>query len=480
MADIKVNRVNRNFTIKVHLYFNKDSHNRSSDSTPRFYLKPVELLHVERVGFTRDGGANNNYLKHGNRFWKNKPDLVLSNEQCESIFNEIKQSYPYGYVEGDLASTNKYNFDVKKNEAFQSFYNKYWNDNSSKVVQNTIHNADNTLKYPHPYIEFTTNEIITYKYTVGNVPALPSGVTLDQYYVSGDAMYYTRPIEYTCHDEDATVTFDNALSRNHFVIDGMAKWPLTLSASGRYRFDIVSGGKPSRWPTGAGGSFNSHPFRFSTGKDGTNENYTEYTNGVSYVVSPETANFYVKVVTKTASTGPGEDAHYYMYSGSTSGYALSGSGGSAEDLNASGFGYDEGPVLTLRRDSTYRFYQTDASNSGHPLAISTHGSGQGYQTYSSGVTTATNWVEFTVPWHAPDRLYYTCKNHAYMGGPINIVDAPAAPKTGSIPGESIVLKNDLAVDTGIFYYCSGVSGIGNFVKIITGCGVPRYSGINYS
>ena len=79
-------------------------------------------------------------------------------------------------------------------------------------------------------------------------------------------MYYTRPIEYTCHDEDATVTFDNALSRNHFVIDGMAKWPLTLSASGRYRFDIVSGGKPSRWPTGAGGSFNSHPFRFSTEK----------------------------------------------------------------------------------------------------------------------------------------------------------------------------------------------------------------------
>ena len=153
----------------------------------------------------------------------------------------------------------------------------------------------------------------------------------------------------------------------------------------------------------------------------------------------------MKVITKTASTGPGDDAHPYMYSGHTSGFAVSGSGGSATGINVSGFGYDEGATLTLRRESTYYFRQYDSSNSGYGLQISTDPSGKGHQTYTSGVVSATGhpsgWLKFTVPHGAPDTLYYTSSTYDYVGGPISIVDAPAAPKTGSVPGESIILNN---------------------------------------
>ena len=465
MADIKVKRVNRNFTIKVHLYYNADSYNRDDDSTPRFYLKPVELLYVEKMGYTPQGSRTNGYLKYGNRFWKNKHEPKLTDAEVESIYAEVKNSYPYGYVDGDLASTNKYKFDVKKNEAFQSFYQKYWNANSSKVVQNNIHNSDGTVKYPHPYIEFTTNDPISYKYTSGTIPPLPSGVSISAKYGSAATEYYTRPTALTCHDATLQVTF-NATNRNHYLVDNVTRQPVTMSSSGRYRFDLVSGDGAvpyTLWPTGAGGTagqnggmYSGYPFRFSTGKDGVNAGFSDYVAGVSYVTSPEVGSFYTKVMLKTASTGAGDDAHIYMSTGHSSGYALSGNAGSSvTGINVSGFGYDEGPVLTLRRESTYRFYQSDASNSGYEMQISTDPSGQNSNVYTSGVQSSSSLLKFVVPVGAPSRLYYTDKNYAYAGGPIDIIDSPAAPKTGTIPGESIILDNNLSTESGLFYYCQG-------------------------
>ena len=115
MSDIKVNRINRNFKIKVHLYFNKDSFNYDTDGTPRFYLQPVELLNIEKVAFTRTGAEKRGYKRYGNRFWKWIADDTLTDAEAEAIYEDIKGSYPYGYYEGDLAGTNKYNFDVKNN-----------------------------------------------------------------------------------------------------------------------------------------------------------------------------------------------------------------------------------------------------------------------------------------------------------------------------------------------------------------------------
>ncbi len=481
MASFKTNKINRNFILKVHLYFNKNSYNRQSDSTPRFYLKPVQLLGLEKVAFTRDGAVSNGFDKYGNRFWKYKGDNTLTNAQADAIYEEIKQSYPYGYVENDQASIKKYRYDVKENKAFQSFYRKYW-DTHQDEAKNPEYYSDGTLIYPHPYIEFTVNEIVTYKHVSGTVAALSEASDLDvKYAVSGE--YYETPINHSCHDEqiDVTLPVSAITLNNYFLIDNFSQFPIKTSMSGRYRFDLLSG---STWPTGSDGSHSGYRFRFSTGTNGSYNGYSDYTSGVSYVMSPERGEFDVKVITKTTHAGGGDDGHPYMHSGSTSGFALSGITGSSTGINVSGYGHDEGAEITLRRESTYVFYQTGSTNDGHTMYIATDPSGaqglSGSHLYTSGVGSSSTALSFTVPHYAPDTLYYVCTNHGYMGGQINIIDAPTAPKTGSVPGESIILNNDQSAEKLLHYYSPDISGAGGLLYLKADCNgdFSTFSGYN--
>jgi hypothetical protein len=83
-------------------------------------------------------------------------------------------------------------------------------------------------------------------------------------------------------------------------------------------------------------------------------------------------------------------------------------------------------TVSLSEGSTYRFDQSDSSNSGHPLRLSatsdgTHGGGSQYTT---GVTTSGTpgssgaYTQITVASGAP-TLYYYCTNHSGMGGQAN-------------------------------------------------------------
>ena len=84
------------------------------------------------------------------------------------------------------------------------------------------------------------------------------------------------------------------------------------------------------------------------------------------------------------------------------------------------------PTLSLSEGSTYRFDQSNSSNSGHPLRFSTTSDGThgGGSEYTTGVTTSGTpgssgaYTQITVAVGAP-TLYYYCTNHSGMGGTAN-------------------------------------------------------------
>ena len=84
-------------------------------------------------------------------------------------------------------------------------------------------------------------------------------------------------------------------------------------------------------------------------------------------------------------------------------------------------------TLSFTRGQTYRFSQSDSSNSGHPLRLSTTSNGThgGGSEYTTGVTTfgtagSDGYTQITVAADAPSTLYYYCSVHSAMGGQINI------------------------------------------------------------
>ena len=84
-------------------------------------------------------------------------------------------------------------------------------------------------------------------------------------------------------------------------------------------------------------------------------------------------------------------------------------------------------LAQLTPSVTYRFDQSDSSNAGHPLRLSTtsdgtHNSGSAFTT---GVTTAGTpgsagaYTEVKLEQDAPATLYYYCSNHSGMGGEVD-------------------------------------------------------------
>ncbi len=84
-------------------------------------------------------------------------------------------------------------------------------------------------------------------------------------------------------------------------------------------------------------------------------------------------------------------------------------------------------LALLTPSVTYRFDQSDSSNSGHPLRLSTtsngtHGGGSSFTTGVTAVGTpgsAGAYTQVKLEQDAPDTLYYYCTNHSGMGGEID-------------------------------------------------------------
>ena len=171
-------------------------------------------------------------------------------------------------------------------------------------------------------------------------------------------------------------------------------------------------------------------------------------------------SFTVTVATKTNS-------HPYFGTGSLLGYVIDGV---------------EAPLLTLLPGRTYRFNQSDSTNTNHPITFYTDaGKTKQYTTnvIISGILgSAGAYTQITVDNTTPVVLYYQCSNHEFMGGGINIIVDPTGElitldvdSTVGFPnsGELYVTYNDQTRGTisyksksiNQFFKCSNITGVIN-------------------
>ena len=120
-------------------------------------------------------------------------------------------------------------------------------------------------------------------------------------------------------------------------------------------------------------------------------------------------------------------------------------------------------TISLSKGITYRFDNSESSNSGHPLRFSTtsngtHNSGSQFTTGITTVGTAGStgaYVEVTLEQDVADTLYTYCPNHSNMGGTVktaygnsNVVE-DTSPQLGGnldVNGNDIVSTSNANID----------------------------------
>ena len=112
-------------------------------------------------------------------------------------------------------------------------------------------------------------------------------------------------------------------------------------------------------------------------------------------------------VTYSVTVATKDSTHRYNGTGSGSGYKIDGS---------------FSPTLKLVPGNTYRFDQSDSSNSGHPLRF--YYEADKTTSYTSNVTTngtagsSGAYTEITITDSTPSVLHYQCSSHGYMGNQV--------------------------------------------------------------
>ena len=122
------------------------------------------------------------------------------------------------------------------------------------------------------------------------------------------------------------------------------------------------------------------------------------------------------------------------------------------------------PTITLIKGMTYYF---SLNISGHPFHLQTSGNGynssnsytshssyiSGYLTHSSGVSDGnaqgktSGILTFSVPYNAPDTLYYQCQYHSGMYGIFNIVNGSTLPTASDSTLGGIKVGTNLSIDS---------------------------------
>jgi hypothetical protein len=169
-------------------------------------------------------------------------------------------------------------------------------------------------------------------------------------------------------------------------------------------------------------------------------------------------DFTVKVITKTA-------AHRYNGSGSASGYTINGT---------------EAPFLTLTPGITYRFYQEDSSNVGHPLLFYLEADKTTQYTTNvnaiGNIGSVNGRTEILVTEDTPSVLYYQCSAHDYMGNAVQ-TNSPVAAKlqtartielSGAVSGSTTFDGSGNASINTTSNITLGTDTSGNYVATVAG------------
>ena len=164
-------------------------------------------------------------------------------------------------------------------------------------------------------------------------------------------------------------------------------------------------------------------------------------------------NIVVTVATKDAN-------HIYHGSGSDNGYKLDGV---------------FAPFVQFEPGNTYRFDQSEGTNATHPLRFYLDAARNNL--YSTGVTTngtagsSGAYTQIVVSDTTPQRLYYQCSSHAYMGNMARTSSTSFADTTGSA---ILTVKGGSITDS------SGAISFGNENLTTTGSITVGSSGITFS
>ena len=208
-----------------------------------------------------------------------------------------------------------------------------------------------------------------------------------------------------------SVTLTVTITNEKFIINGIEQRILKLRSGVSYIFDVS-------------GVVGNHPFKFSTTLNGTLNGGAEYQDGVTSGTGTITLD--------TSNANTPTSLYYYCPNHSGMGNSINIIENTLNITTVGGNFVVDGVSqknIKLRRNKTYVFDQSDATNDTHPLRFSTTTDGThtgGGGEYTVGVTpsgtpgTAGAKVTITTAVNAPLTLYYYCSAHSGMGGTINM------------------------------------------------------------